>query len=484
MASELPKLSNFIDGKYTPPVGGTYLDNFNPSTGKVYSFVPDSDHRDVELAVEAAKKAFPIWSKKPASERSRLLYKIANILESRLDEFARAESQDQGKPLKLARTVDIPRAVLNFRFFAGQILHTENTSSDLEGIAINYSQRMPIGVAGLISPWNLPLYLLSWKIAPAISVGNTCVCKPSELTPMTAFMLGEVLNDAGVPSGVVNIVFGLGAKVGQALVENPRVPLISFTGGTKTGEQVIKSSAPLYKKLSLELGGKNPNIIFEDAKLEDCLATTVRSSFSNQGEICLCGSRIYVQESIYKVFLEKFIEKIKALKVGDPNKDDSDLGALISADHLKKIEYYVNLAKEEGGKIETGGERAKVQGMEGGYFYLPTVITGLNNSCRTIQEEIFGPVVTISMFKTEEEVVEMANGVLYGLSASVWTENARRAHLISSQLQCGTVWVNCWMLRDLRMPFGGMKQSGIGREGGVHSMDFYTEQKTICVKYT
>jgi aminomuconate-semialdehyde/2-hydroxymuconate-6-semialdehyde dehydrogenase len=479
------KISNFIGGKYVAPCKGKYLDNFNPSTGLVYSLVPDSSGEDVEAAVAAAQQAFPEWSKKTPLQRSQILNRVADLLEQRLQQFAEAESKDQGKPVKLAKTVDIPRAISNFRFFAGNILFHEERACDTDGIAMNYTVRHPVGVAGLISPWNLPLYLLTWKIAPCIAVGNTCVCKPSELSPMTAYLLGEVLNEAGVPPGVVNMVFGLGGSTGTALVRHPHVPLLSFTGSTLTGQLITEASAPYCKKLSLELGGKNANIIFEDANLDECVATSVRSSFTNQGEVCLCGSRIFVHEKIYDTFLLRFAEKTKQLKVGLPSLESTDLGALISQAHLEKIEYYVNLIKNgDRGKILVGGERVAVQGAEKGYYYSPTIITDVDHLHRTAQEEIFGPVVTVIPFKEEKEVIDMANSVKYGLCASVWTESQSRAHRVATALQVGLVWVNTWMLRDLRTPFGGTRASGVGREGGEYSIDFYTEAKNICFKYT
>ncbi|KAL6077357.1 Aldehyde dehydrogenase 8 member A1 [Balamuthia mandrillaris] len=480
--SDLLRLDNFIGGQFVPPAQGKYLDSFNPSTGEVFCLVPDSQEEDVQAAVACAKGAFPGWAKDWSTERrAALLHKVADLIEARLEEFARAESQDQGKPVGLARAVDIPRAVSNFRFFASAILSHEEMSTTIEG-AVNYTVREPVGVAGLISPWNLPLYLLTWKVAPALAVGNTVVAKPSELTSVTAWMLAKVMVDAGVPDGVCNFVFGRGPTAGAALVRHPDVPLISFTGGTATAEQIIKDSAPHYKKLSLELGGKNPNIIFADADLTQCVPTSIRSSFANQGEICLCGSRIFVQRPIYEEFKEKFIQETEKLVVGDPKDPKTNLGALISKEHLAKVQYYIELAKEEGGAIEAGGQPPSVDGeLSGGYFLRPTVITGLPPTCRVQQEEIFGPVVTITPFDSEEEVIEMANGVRYGLSASLWTENVKRAHRVGQALKAGTVWVNTWLKRDLRVPFGGMKHSGVGREGGTHSLDFYSEQKTICI---
>ena len=478
------KLTNYIGGRRQPPVSGTYLDSFNPATGEVGHQVPNSDGRDIQMAVEAAQSAFPQWSQTPASARSNMLNRIADALERRREDFALAESEDQGKPVSLARSVDIPRAVSNFRFFAGAILHHEESATNMDGQALNYTHRKPVGVAGLISPWNLPLYLLTWKIAPAIAVGNTAVAKPSELTSLTAVMLAEVFEEAGLPPGVCNIVCGTGPGAGAPLVSHPQVPLISFTGGTQTAVHIIRDSAPHFKKLSLELGGKNANIVFDDADLEQCLPTAVRSSFTNQGEVCLCGSRIFVQEAIYDRFLSSFCSRVAKLRVGDPKDCGSDLGALVSEQHHQKVSRYVTLAKEEGGSILTGGSSPNFEGdLRNGYFFEPTVITGLAPSCRVMNEEIFGPVVTVTPFKTEAEVIELANRTQYGLSATLWTTNLGRGHRVAQAMDAGIIWVNTWMMRDLRTPFGGMKASGLGREGGVHSIDFYTETQNICIKH-
>ncbi|EFA81494.1 aldehyde dehydrogenase [Heterostelium album PN500] len=488
MQSKL-NLTNFINGEFVEPLSKAYVNNYNPSTGEVYSYVPDSNAEDVDNAVKAAKKAFPAWRSKTFLERSAILNKIADGIEARLQEFAEAESRDQGKPVQLAKSLDIPRAAYNFRFFAGYILYLEEKTymTDTPVRALNYTVRSPLGVAGLISPWNLPLYLLTWKIAPAIAFGNTCVCKPSEITSYTAWLLCQVMKDVGVPAGVVNIVFGTGPNAGSALVSHPSVPLVSFTGGTKTGEVITKLAAPLNKKLSLELGGKNPSLVFDDCNLEECVTTSVRSSFNNQGEICLCNSRIYVQSTIYQQFVSKFVEKAKNWKVGDPAAQGTDMGALVSAEHLAKIEYYVNLAREEGGKIELGGKRAVIgeenSPLRNGYFYEPTIITGLSPQSRVMKEEIFGPVVTICPFDTEEQALEYANDNQYGLSSSLWTQNLNRAHNVAARIEAGIVWVNCWMIRDLRTPFGGQKASGVGREGGEFSYDCYTELKTVCIKF-
>ena len=477
------KIQNFIDGQFVEPGSRNYLDNIEPATGKPYSLVPDSDARDVELAVAAAEKAFPGWSHTPAAERSRILLRIADLIERDLEKFARAESIDTGKPLSLARGLDIPRASSNFRFFATAILHTENEAHVTDGVAFNYTLRQPRGVVGLISPWNLPLYLLSWKIAPAIAVGNTAVAKPSELTPMTAFLLCELCREAGLPDGVLNIVHGTGPNVGAAITAHPKISTISFTGGTMTGRKVAEAGAPLFKKISLELGGKNPNIIFADADLEAAIAGSVRSSFANQGQVCLCGSRVFVERPRYDEFVRRFKDKVSQLKLGDPLEPSIDQGAIVSKMQLEKVKYYVDLARQEGGKIELGGEAPLPpnERCREGYFFPPTVITNLPVSCRVNREEIFGPVITITPFESEEEVIRYANDVEYGLSSSIWTQNLSRAHRVAEQINSGTVWINCWLVRDLRVPFGGMKQSGVGREGGEEALRFFTEPKNVCI---
>jgi aminomuconate-semialdehyde/2-hydroxymuconate-6-semialdehyde dehydrogenase len=477
------KIQNFINGQFVEPVGGKYVDNIEPATGKPYSQVADSDARDVDLAVSAAEKAFVDWSKKPVVERSRLLLRIADLIERDLEKFARAESIDTGKPLTLARTLDIPRAIANFRFFATAILHTESEAHITDDVAFNYTLRQPRGIAGLISPWNLPLYLLSWKIAPAIAVGNTAIAKPSELTPMTAYMLSKIVREAALPDGVLNVVHGTGSNVGAAITAHPNINTISFTGGTVTGRKVAEACAPLFKKVSLELGGKNPNIIFADADLDAAIAGSVRSSFANQGQICLCGSRVFVERSAYKDFVDRFIDKVSQLKVGDPLDERTDQGAIVNKPQLDKIKFYVDLAQKECGKIALGGSAPEPpnERCRDGYFFPPTVITGLPVSCRTNREEIFGPVVTITPFDSEEEVIDYANDCDYGLASSLWTQNLSRAHRVAERINTGTVWVNCWLLRDLRVPFGGMKQSGVGREGGEEALRFFTEPKNVCI---
>jgi len=483
MRAEPFRTRNFIDGQFVEPVSGKYLDNIEPATGKPYSQVSDSDAHDVDLAVAAAEKAFRDWSQKPAAERSRFLLRVADIIERDLEKFARAESIDTGKPISLARSLDIPRAIANFRFFATAILHTESEAHMTDNVAFNYTLRQPRGIAGLISPWNLPLYLLSWKIAPAIAVGNTAIAKPSELTPMTAYMLCEVAREAGLPNGVLNIVHGTGPNVGAAITAHPKINTISFTGGTVTGRKVAEACAPLFKKVSLELGGKNPNIIFADADLDAAIAGSERSSFANQGQICLCCSRVFVERSAYNDFVDRFLDKASQLTIGDPLDEKTEQGAIVNKPQHDKIKFYVDLAQKEGGKIALGGSTPKPPNKRchDGYFFQPTVITGLPVSCRTNREEIFGPVVTITPFDNEEEVINYANDCDYGLASSVWTQNLSRAHRVAERINTGTVWVNCWLLRDLRVPFGGMKQSGVGREGGTEALNFFTEAKNICI---
>jgi aminomuconate-semialdehyde/2-hydroxymuconate-6-semialdehyde dehydrogenase len=483
MRTERPQIQNFIDGRFVDPINHRYLDNIEPATGKPYSQVADCDGRDVDLAVAAADKAFHDWSRRPAADRSRFLLRIADLIERDLEKFAHAESVDTGKPIALARSLDIPRAIANFRFFATAILHTESEAHMTDNVAFNYTLRQPRGIAGLISPWNLPLYLLSWKIAPAIAVGNAAIAKPSELTPMTAYMLCEIAREADLPNGVLNIVHGTGPNVGAPITAHPKINTISFTGGTATGRKVAEACAPLFKKVSLELGGKNPNIIFADADLDAAITGSVRSSFANQGQICLCGSRVFVERPAYQHFVDRFIDKASQLKMGDPLDEKTEQGAIVNKTQLDKIKFYVDLARKEGGKIALGGCTPEPPGerCREGYFFQPTIITGLSVSCRTNREEIFGPVVTITPFDNEEEVIDYANDCDYGLASSVWTQNLSRAHRVAGLINTGTVWVNCWLLRDLRVPFGGMKQSGIGREGGEEALRFFTESKNICI---
>jgi aminomuconate-semialdehyde/2-hydroxymuconate-6-semialdehyde dehydrogenase len=475
------RLQNYIDGQFAAPANGAYLPNVAPATGEVYGEIPDSGAEDVERAITAAKKAFPLWSNLTAAERSAHMLRVSQRIEERLDELAAAESKDNGKPVKLATRVDIPRARDNFAFYATAILHDASESHDMGAQGFNYTLRRPIGVVACISPWNLPLYLFTWKIAPALAAGNTVVAKPSEVTPATAYLLSEILDEVGFPAGVLNIVHGTGPNVGEPLVSHPEVPVISFTGGTATGARISSVAAPMFKKLSLELGGKNPNVIFADCNFEKMLRTTLQSSFANQGQICLCGSRILVERPLYDRFVAAFVERVKALKVGRPDDPSTQVGAVVSKDHQAKILQYIQLAQEEGGTVECGGQALYPEGVEMGFYVAPTVITGLNMNCRTNQEEIFGPVVTIQAFDSEEEALALANATKYGLAATVWTENLKRAHRVAANIHSGIVWVNNWLVRDLRTPFGGVKASGVGREGGFEALRFFTEPKNVYI---
>ena len=479
----MKKIYNYINGELLAPNSENYLDNVSPVNGQVYSYVPDSDAQDVEVAIQAAKEAFPSWSGLSKQDRYEHLMRLSEGIKNRFEELVAAESYDNGKPEWLARLVDIPRASTNIEFFATASLHYASELHDMDGNALNYTLRRPVGVVGCISPWNLPIYLLTWKIAPALAAGNTVVAKPSEVTPMTAHILGEICQEIGFPKGVLNIIHGLGHKVGDAITRHPDTPIISFTGGTVTGAKIAEVAAPMFKKLSLELGGKNPNIVFADADFELALEMAVKASFSNQGQICLCGSRLFVERPIYDKFKAAFVEKTNALKVGNPKDADSNLGAVVSEFHMNNILSRIKQAKQEGGTVLCGGERVILEGdLETGFYIAPTIIEGLDYKCQTNQEEIFGPVVTITPFDSEQEVLEMANSTKYGLAGSVFTQDISKGHRVAGAIDSGVVWINTWLLRDLRIPFGGMKNSGVGREGGFKSLQFFTEEKNVCLK--
>jgi aminomuconate-semialdehyde/2-hydroxymuconate-6-semialdehyde dehydrogenase len=474
---------NFIDGRHVPAQGGEWLDNYEPATGAPYGRVASSDGRDVQAAVSAAQKAFAAWSSMPAQDRSRRLRAIARLIERDRDRLARAESVDSGKPITLATDLEIPRAALNFDFFADAATQFASEAHPAGDVALNYTLRQPLGVVGCISPWNLPLYLLTWKIVPALAAGNTVVAKPSEVTPATAHLLGELCNEAGLPKGVLNLVQGLGPKAGGALVAHPGIKAVSFTGSTRVGRDIAAETARRFVKSSLELGGKNPNLIFADADLDKAVDGATRAAFQNQGQICLCGSRILVERAVYGTVKERLVESARALRIGDPLDPATEQGALVSRQHFDKVTTAIEAARGEGGKILCGGRAARLEGRcKNGWFVEPTLIEGLGADSRINQEEIFGPVATLIPFDGEDEAVDLANSTRYGLAASLWTRDLSRAHRISARLHSGIVWVNCWMLRDLRTPFGGMKESGMGREGGLDALRFFTEPKNVCVK--
>jgi aminomuconate-semialdehyde/2-hydroxymuconate-6-semialdehyde dehydrogenase len=476
-------LENYIGGDLIAPLSGKFIDGIDPATGEIFTQVPDSNSQDVAVAVDAARKAFPSWSITPVEERFKVLNRIAELIDENLEALALAETTDNGKPLWLSKKVDIPRASANFRFFATGIMHFATESHHMEDKAVNYTLRQPIGIVGCISPWNLPLYLFTWKIAPALAAGNCVIAKPSEVTPVTAFLLSIICKEAGLPAGVLNIIHGTGPGCGEAIVTHPSIKAISFTGSTRAGERIASLAAPKFKKLSLELGGKNPNIIFADCDWDKMLKTTVQSSFANQGQICLCGSRILIEESIYDRFKAAFVEQVQQLTVGDPLTEKISQGAIVSKVHFEKVLRCIETAKQEGGTILCGGNAVKLNGRcESGYFIQPTVIEGLSADCKTNMEEIFGPVVTLQSFKTEEEALELANASDYGLAATIWTQNISKANRMAAKVESGIIWVNCWLLRDLRTPFGGMKNSGVGREGGWEALRFFTEAKNVCIE--
>eukprot|EP01147_Barroeca_monosierra_P008307 gene8307-10186_t len=475
-------IQNYINGQLEDPSSGHWFDSVNPSTGKAFAKVPDSDSEDVSRAVKSAHAALDGWMNMPTSQRADILQRLADLIADNKELLARTESQDNGKPVSLAANVDIPRAEMNIRFFATSVIHFASESHAMENHAINYTLRKPIGIVGCISPWNLPLYLFTWKIAPALAAGNCVISKPSEVTPMTAWLFSKLCQQAGLPPGVLSIIHGYGHKVGAAIVEHPDIKAISFTGGTTTGAKIAAIAAPKFKKLSLELGGKNAGIIFEDCDFDKAVITSIQSCFANQGQICLCTSRLFIERGIYHRFKDAFLSKVKELHPGNPADPTTRFGAIVSKEQLEKVLFYVELAQQEGGRMLAGGKRLIMDGeLQGGFFMEPTVIEGLSATCRSNQEEIFGPIVTLQPFDTEDEVVAHANCTQYGLAACIWTENLGRAHRIANRLQTGIVWVNCWLVRDLRTPFGGMKSSGVGREGGWEAIRFFTEPKNVCV---
>lgn len=477
------RIENFIGGQMRPPSEGGYLDDYEPATGKIYAELPESTDPDLEMAVEAARGAFPAWSSAPAEFRAAALRRLARAIGERAEELARAETIDNGKPISVAENVDIPRAAANLQFFAAAATQFSSEAHITDSATLNYTLHQPVGVVGCISPWNLPLYLFTWKVAPALAAGNCVIGKPSEVTPMTAWLFSQICLEAGLPPGVLNVLHGSGPVVGQAIVKHPDIRAISFTGGTATGGILARTAAPMFKRLSLELGGKNPSLVFDDCNRGRALEGVLRAAYSNQGQICLCGSRILVQRSIFESFRDDLVARIRKLRIGDPLDRDTDQGAVVSAPHYDKILSRIRIAVDEGGDILCGGRAVspKSPRCADGWFVEPTLIQGLEPGCTTNQEEIFGPVATIAPFDDEEEAVALANGTRYGLAASLWSRDVDRCHRVAQRLQAGLVWVNCWMVRDLRTPMGGMKDSGVGREGGMDAMRFFTEAKNICI---
>ncbi len=474
----MEKAIHFINGHYQEPINGEYLENREPGTGKVYAQVARGSEKDLEYAIKSASSISKDWAGMSIEQRSRILIRLADLIESEKEALAQMESKDAGKPIHLAREIEIPRAAANFRFFGSAIMNYGSEAHVMEGTAINYTRRKPLGIVGCISPWNLPLYLFTWKIAPALATGNCVIGKPSELTPMTAAYLGKLANEAGIPKGVLNILQGTGSEIGQAIVQHPSIKAVSFTGGTSTGRTIAATASPMFKKLSLELGGKNPVIVYADCNLQEAVDSVVNSSFRNQGQICLCGSRVYVEKEIYSDFRDMLVEKTMDLKIGDPSDEETEFAALISRQHLEKVSSYVNGAVEDGGIVLAGGSEIEREG----YYFQPTIIEGLGIDCRINQEEVFGPVITLDSFSNEEEAILKANSTEYGLACIIWTNDIRKAQRTAHEVDSGVIWVNTWMLRDLRTPFGGMRNSGIGREGGNQALDFFTEAQNVCLR--
>jgi len=479
----MDRLKNYINGKWAEPASGKYFDCINPATNTPLAQVPDSNATDVDNAVLAAQKAFPAWSELETRSRAKMLRTLSRLIEENEKELALLETTNTGKPLSLSSTVDIPRSAYNLEFYADSITQFSSEYYQPNTSTFNIVTRQPLGVVACISPWNLPLYLFTWKIAPALAAGNTVIAKPSEVTPLTAYKFSELCMQAGLPPGVLNILHGTGVGVGTPLVSHPEIKAISFTGSTQTGRLIYTQAANSFKKVSLEMGGKNPTLIFADADFDLAVNETTRAAFTNQGQICLCGSRVLVEEKIYDRFKEAFVKKANTLVTGDPLDPKSNLGSVVSKEHYNKILNHLNLAKQEGAKILTGGGPLKLQGpCANGYFIPPTIIEGLPPNCTTNQEEIFGPVCTLIPFLTTDDAISIANSTQYGLSASVFTQDINTANNVASKLNAGVVWINTWMNRDLRIPFGGVKNSGLGREGGFDSLKFFTETKTICTK--
>ena len=478
------EIKNYINGSLSFDNQLNKIDVVSPINGRIYARCLNSDSNTLNSAIKSAKKAFPKWKKLSINDRSQYLLNIADLLENKIDEFSKYESIDNGKPYKLSKNLDIPRAIENLRFFASIARGLKSDSFIMEGKGLNYTIKEPLGLVGTITPWNLPLYLFTWKIAPAIVTGNCVIAKPSEITPMTAYLFSKLCIEAKLPKGVLNIIHGKGEKIGSEIVNHKGIKAISFTGGTETGKKISNDCSNTFKKLNLEMGGKNPVLVFDDCNYSKMLDSIVKSSFLNQGQICLAGSRIYIQKNIYKKFKKDFIKKVEKIIVGDPFNKESDQGAIVSEEHFNKILNYINISKEEGCKVLTGGMKVDLNDeYRNGWYIRPTIIENFDNDSRINQEEVFGPVVTLNSFENDQDALKLANDSNYGLASIIWTENINRAHKFANEIDSGIVWINCWLERDLRTPFGGVKNSGYGKEGGYHALDFFTKEKNICIKY-
>ena len=480
-------LRHFINGEFVSSESGALFDNINPATGKVIGKVASGGEVEIDKAAKAARAAFEKgdWSRMPIADRCAKIRELGERILARLDEFALAETLDTGKPITESLTGDIPRSALNMTFYAEFAAQLGSDCYSPNANERHFVSREPLGVVGLITPWNLPLYLSTWKIAPALAMGNSVILKPAEWTPTTATLFAEVVQEVGLPPGVFNVVHGHGAgSAGEALTRHPEVDAISFTGETGTGKAIMAAASATLKKVSFELGGKGANVIFDDADLAEAIPTAIRAAFRNQGQICLAGSRLFVQRGVLDKVQKEIVARIKDLKVGDPLKHDTQMGSIISEEQFKKIAGYIKQGRTDG-QLLLGGDRYDAgKAHEKGFFIQPTVFAGLGNDSSLCQEEIFGPVLPIVAFDTEEELIAMVNSTSYGLSCSLWSQDVNRCHRVSTGIRTGIVWVNCWFARDLRTPFGGMKMSGVGREGGRYSLDFFSESKTVTYKYS
>ncbi|WP_138419585.1 aldehyde dehydrogenase [Aquibacillus sediminis] len=483
--TDLREVQLYIDGKYVKSSSHSTFDVKNPATQEVIAHVHEASYEDVDQACRAARRAFEDgpWRTMTVKERCNKIRRMAEIILERKEELAHLEALDVGKPYPVALEAEIPRAANNLKFFADFMEKQGGEVYPMEEDYLNYTRYEPVGVAALITPWNLPFMLTTWKLGPCLAAGNTVVIKPAEITPLSVSLLGEMAKEAGIPDGVVNVVQGFGPdSAGEFMTTHPEVDLVSFTGETTTGKAIMKNGADTLKKVSFELGGKAANIIFDDADLDKAIPESIRAAFLNSGQVCLAGSRILVQRSILDEFIERFKQAASELNVGDPQNANTNMGPVVSEAHYRKVTSYLDIAKQENATLVYGGKRPSLdEHIKDGYYLEPTIYLHEDPDARICQEEIFGPIVTIIPFDTEEEALAIANNTDYGLNGVIWTENLKRAHRVSHHVRAGTIWVNCWFVRDLRAPFGGFNKSGVGREGGAHSLEFFTEAKTVCI---